>query len=223
LELLLGGARTTEESSGNGSLSGPGSHRIPENLREASNRDKGPRRLERWESCNLRNPVSRQVPGRARVIKAAAAGRPGSERPAGGALWRKGLCPTGSRRRTMKGGVPGEELALIPHSPAPQFTPGLSLGYPRDSPEPPLPPWTCLGTPGESVPRPPDLSSGDGDADGCTRLQQRQQQVQATVFYFHPPALLHSQACAVSLYLEHHGKPGARKDRGCSLWGPLHP
>lgn len=72
----------------------------------------------------------------------------------------------------MKGGAPGEELALIPHSPAPQFTPGLSLGSPRDSPEPPLTPWTCLGTPGESVPRPPDLSSGDGDADGCTRPQE---------------------------------------------------
>lgn len=38
------------------------------------------------ESCNLRNPVSRQVPGRARVIKAAATGGPGSERPVGGAL-----------------------------------------------------------------------------------------------------------------------------------------
>uniref|UniRef100_A0A667IGZ0 Proline rich 14 n=1 Tax=Lynx canadensis TaxID=61383 RepID=A0A667IGZ0_LYNCA len=40
---------------------------------------------------------------------------------------------------------------------------GCSLGSPRDSPEPPLPPWTCPGTPGESAPRPPVLSTGNGE------------------------------------------------------------
>ena len=52
-----------------------------------------------------------------------------------------------------------------PHSPLPRSPPipGCSLGSPRDSPEPPLPPWTCPGTPGESAPRPPVLSTGNGE------------------------------------------------------------
>uniref|UniRef100_A0A7N5KFJ3 Proline rich 14 n=2 Tax=Ailuropoda melanoleuca TaxID=9646 RepID=A0A7N5KFJ3_AILME len=68
----------------------------------------------------------------------------------------------------MKGGAPGEGLALTPRSPAPPPIPGCSLGSPRDSPEPPLPPWTCPGTPGESAPRPPVLSTGNGEPGGRT-------------------------------------------------------
>lgn len=57
-----------------------------------------------------------------------------------------------------------------PHSPLPRSppTPGWNLGSPRDSPEPPLPPWTCPGTPGESAPRPPVLSPGNGEPGGRT-------------------------------------------------------
>lgn len=75
---------------------------------------------------------------------------------------------TGSCGRTMKGGAPGEGLALTPHSPAPHPTPGCSLGSPRDSPEPPLPPWTCQGTPGEKTPRQLVLSPGNGETGGRT-------------------------------------------------------
>lgn len=153
----------------------------------------------------LQPRISRQVPGRARVnrlIKAAAAG----VHPPRTASWGRPSAPqgsspwvTGSLGRTMKGGGPGEGLALTPRSPAPPLPQAAAWHPPGTPPELPLPPWTCLGTPGESAPRPPVLSPGDGGPVGCTGKLQSQRQFQATVLcLFHPPAHLASRVCAVS-------------------------
>lgn len=104
-----------------------------------------------------RSPIAAAAEGR-HPLPVARRGRPYA--PQGSEPW-----ATGSRGRTIKGGAPREGLALTPRSPP---TPGWDLGSPRDSPEPPLPPWTCPGTPGESAPRPPVLSPGNGEPGGRT-------------------------------------------------------
>lgn len=100
----------------------------------------------------------------------------------------------------MKGGVPGEELALTPHSPVPPLPQAGAW-------DPPGTPWNHRfphglpwGLQVRALPaRLPVLSLGHGDPGGCTRALQSQQPVRATVFYFfHPPVLLDSQTCAAS-------------------------
>uniref|UniRef100_A0A8D1YKD3 Tantalus-like domain-containing protein n=1 Tax=Sus scrofa TaxID=9823 RepID=A0A8D1YKD3_PIG len=93
---------------------------------------------------------------------------PGRRRPA------IGRCPKALRRRPSAVGQSWVRLVLkepevgAVEDPGSAGGGGWSLGSPRDSPEPPLPPWTCPGTPGESAPRPPVLSPGNGEPGGRT-------------------------------------------------------
>lgn len=107
------------------SLPGPGSQLIPGNLRAESAGTKAPEDSGRERTgvaaiqvlaASVRqgasDPLIAAAAAGRHLLQAASRGRPSA--PHGSGPW-----ATGSRGRTMKGGAPGEGLALTPRSPAP--------------------------------------------------------------------------------------------------------